>query len=251
MIVRNLPIVRYSRGRCEFIDDPVIEENWLDLYVNGKLLIGTPVIDREIEELVYGFLFMEGFLKYGDRIKISREYQNVYTDIPGDFEIKTVKELVDCAYSRIVFKEEIEKLEIRERIKAETLISLMHDFQKLPSVYHETGGVHMAGFAAGDRIEYWSDDISRRNAVDKVLGKLFLSGKKVSGGVMLSSGRVSSDIVMRLIQSGIPMIISVSAPTVKAVELADEYGITICGFARGRRFNVYTISDRIDFGVEV
>jgi len=245
MIFRKIPIIRYNRGERISMEDPVIEENWLDLYVNGKLLMGTPVIDREIDELVYGFLFMEGYLKSGERIKIEIKSGGAYVNLPGDIEIKTVKELVDCAYSKIGSGEVVYRVKSERKIKAETVVSLMHDFQKLPSVYHETGGVHMAAFASEKDIEEWSDDLSRRNAVDKVIGKLFLKGNGKPEGVMLSSGRISSDIVLRMIRLGIPVIISVSAPTVRGVRLAEEYGITVCGFTRGKRFNVYSNPQRI------
>ncbi len=247
MIFKEIPIIRYNRGERKSIHDPVIEENWIDLYVNGRLLMGTPVLEQEIDELVYGFLFMEGYIGFGDRITITRKPDGVYAVLPGEVALRTVKELVDCAYSKIVFKEDINKVESAGRIGAETVVSLMHDFQKLPSVYHETGGVHMAAFAGGSGIEYWSDDISRRNAVDKTIGKLFLNKHRFTEGVMLSSGRISSDIVLRLIRLKIPVILSVSAPTVKGVELAEEYGITVCGFVRGRRFNIYSHPDRIIF----
>ena len=247
MISREIPIIRYTRGRKISMNDKVIEENWVDLYVNGKLLTGTPVIDREIDELVYGLLFMEGYLKFGERIDISRKSGDIYVNLPREVEIRTVKELVDCAYSKIGSDEVVYRVESAMRIKTETVVSLMHDFQKLPSVYHETGGVHMAAFASEKGIEEWSDDLSRRNAVDKVIGKLFLKGNRIPEGAMLSSGRISSDIVLRLIRLGIPVIISVSAPTVRGVRLAEEYGITVCGFARGKRFNVYSNSQRIEF----
>ncbi len=247
MISREIPIIRYNRGDVQSLNDPVIEENWIDLYLNGRFLTGTPVIDKELDEFVYGFLFMEGYLKPGERIKIARKPDGIYAELSREVEIRTVKELVDCAYSKIVFKEDIKKVELARQIEAETVVSLMHEFQKLPSVYHETGGVHMAAFAGVSGIEYWSDDISRRNAVDKTIGKLFLDNRSIPEGIMLSSGRISSDIVLRLIRLNIPVILSVSAPTVKGVELAREYGITVCGFARGKRFNIYSHPDRIIF----
>lgn len=247
MISREIPIIRYNRGDVQSLNDPVIEENWIDLYLNGRFLTGTPVIDKELDELVYGFLFMEGYLEPGERIKITRKPDGIYAELSREVEILTVKELVDCAYSKIVFKEDILKIKSARQLEAETVISLMHDFQKIPSVYHETGGVHMAAFAGSSGIEYWSDDISRRNAVDKTIGKLFLDNSRIPEGVMLSSGRISSDIVLRLIRLNIPVILSVSAPTVKGVALAQEYGITVGGFVRGKRFNIYSHPERIIF----
>ncbi len=247
MDVKNVPIIRYTRGSAEELDDPVIREQWLDLYLNGQFLMGTPVIDREIEELVYGYVFMEGYIRSGERIDLEKRENGWFAGTERDVEIRSVKELVDCAYSRIAKGEKIDKVESGCVLDAEKILDLVKSFQKLPSVYHETGGVHMAAFASGDNIVRWSDDISRRNAVDKVLGKLFLSDTDPSAGFIITSGRVSSDIVLRMIRARIPVIVSISAPTVKALEMAAEYGITVCGFARGRRFNAYTNTQRISF----
>ncbi len=248
MIVRKLPITRFNRGRVKHLDDSVIAEQWLDLYLNGKHAMGTPVIDREIEELIYGYLFMEGYVSAGERISIKKKPSGYFVDLGEEIDAQSVKELVDCAYSKIIFKEEIEPLPVDGAFPAEFLLDTIRDFQKLPSVFHDTGGVHMAALAGNEGIVFWADDISRRNALDKVLGKMFLSDKEYRGGFVLTSGRVSSDVVVRLIRAKIPMVVSISAPTVKAVELASSYGITLCGFARGRRMNVYTHQERIIFG---
>ena len=248
MIVKNLPVARYNRGRLEYTDDPVITEEWIEVYLNGQHLMGTPVTDREIEELIYGYLFMEGYLEQGERIDIAKKPSGYFVNLDKHVEVQSMKELVDCTYSKLVFKEPIDPLVIEEVYAADFILDLVKDFQKLPSVSHETGGVHMAAFADREGIRYWADDISRRNAFDKVLGKIFLSENSSPRGIVLSSGRVSSDIVVRLIRSGIPIIASVSAPTAKAVELAEAYGITVCGFVRGRRMNVYTHQNRVVFG---
>jgi len=245
LIVRNVPISRYYRGKVEFPEDPVICEQWLELYLNSEHLMGTPVIEREIEELVYGYIFMEGYIEPGERITLTKKTSGYYAEIPRVLEIQSVKELVDCAYSKIVFKEQIDSLTVKKRYRADFILDLMKEFQKLPSIYHETGGVHMSAVADENGIIFWADDISRRNAFDKVLGKLFLADRSCPDGIVLSSGRVSSDIIVRLIRSKIPIIASVSAPTVKALELAASYGITVCGFVRGRRMNVYTHPERI------
>lgn len=245
MIVKKVPIIRYNRGKLEQLDDPVIFEDWMDLYVNNKLLMGTPVILKEIDELIYGYLFMEGYLQRGERISIRKETAGYFVNLPGEVKIQSIRELVDCAYSKIIFKEDILPLPVNEEYDLEKLLTTVHLFQKLPSVYHETGGVHMAAFSREGKIEIWSDDISRRNAVDKVLGKLFLAETDMTRGFLLTSGRVSSDIIVRLLHAGISLIVSISAPTLKALELADAYGITVCGFARGRRINIYSHKKRI------
>ncbi|MFW6343509.1 MAG: formate dehydrogenase accessory sulfurtransferase FdhD [Sediminispirochaetaceae bacterium] len=245
----GVEIIRYKDGKAEHLQDLVIKEEWLDLYVNGELLLQTPLSGGEAEELIHGFLFIEGYIGFGERLEIEKEYSSFSTEVRGEVKPRTMKELVDCASSKIEFGDPIEPLVSDRRYSAGNILRLAAEFQRLPSLYHRTGGVHMAAFAR-EEILHSSDDISRRNAVDKVIGKVFLSappGGAFAEGLLLSSGRISSDIVVRMIHAGVPLIISKSAPTDKAVRLADYYGVTLCGFARGARFNVYTHSYRIDF----
>jgi len=242
-----------------------VREDWLDLYVNDMLLLQTPVSGQEVEELIYGYLFVEGYLKVGERLSLQHEHEAWRTSVDREVKNVTMKELVDCAASKIEFGEEIEPLPPGPVVAVDTLLDLVADFQRLPSLYHSTGGVHMAAFAGADgrRISDSADDISRRNAVDKVIGKVFLGegdnntyaeGNRFKGngsfteGLLLVSGRISSDIVVRMLRTGIPFIVSKSAPTAKAVELAEAYGVTLCGFARGRRVNIYTHPQRLARG---
>jgi FdhD protein len=247
MVQKEREIIRYTRGEVEHLSDTIICEEWLDLYVNDTLVLQTPVSGREIEELIHGFLFMEGHISRGTHLDIRESHGAYYTRIEGEVHARTVRELVDCAASRIEFGDEILPLPRGHERSVEAVLRLARDFQKLPSLYHETGGVHMAAFAR-DYILHSADDISRRNAVDKTVGKAFLAGEQFSDGLLLTSGRVSSDIVLRMIRVQIPLVVSKSAPTDKAVELADAYGVTLCGFARGSRVNVYTHAGRLGLG---
>lgn len=304
----DIDIIRYRDGKAQALRDTVVTEDWLDLYVNGTKLLETPISGRELEELIYGFLYVEGYLLPGERLEFTRDHDAWYTHVDREVKPVTMKELVDCAASKIEFGEEIEALPAGPKISAETIIALAADFQNLPSLYHSTGGVHMAAFAAaqpddGDaasrngeadsptgtdgvrrsgRILHSADDISRRNAADKVIGKVFLAGAEPAEtigidrsssagsqtgagrtdkvrikanwqrtwaeGLLLISGRISSDIVLRMLKTGIPVVVSKSAPTEKAVRIAEAYGVTLCGFARGRRVNIYTHSERVDLG---
>src|SRR6056297_3100035 len=275
MSTTKIDIIRYQKGLSEHLQDTVVREDWLDLYVNDMLLLQTPVSGQEVEELIYGYLFVEGYLKIGEQLSLEHTHEAWRTTVGREVKNVTMKELVDCAASKIEFGEEIEPLPPGPVIGVDTILDLVADFQRLPSLYHTTGGVHMAAFAGatlpmneqseeegaeGRRILYSADDISRRNAVDKVIGKVFLGEEggnsfgnynsigcdnSFTKGLLLVSGRISSDIAVRMLRTGIPIIVSKSAPTAKAVELAKAYGITLCGFARGRRVNIYTHPERV------
>ena len=249
MVISNKEIIRYKHGSIANVTDPVICEEWFNLYLNEKLIYQTPVLDQEIDDLIYGLLYVKGHIKVGangrspllDIVQKGRSwYVTSETAMPG----QSFRQMVEEAFSDIDSGDSRHGAVIRNKYKADTILDLMREFLKLPSVYHETGGVHMAAFAT-DSILYWADDVSRRNSVDKVIGNVFQSDIDLQDGIFVSSGRISSDIVIRMAKTGIDLIASVSAPMDKAIDLAEYYGITLCGFARGRRMNIYTHSDRV------
>ena len=249
MIISNKEIIKYKNGVSEQVTDPVISEEWFNLYLNKKLIYQSPVLDQEIDDLIYGLLFVKGHIQVGVKnllplLEYVQKGRSWYINSRETFPGQSFRQMVEEAFISIKEKKSLPGTEIIVKYKADTILDLMRDFQKLPSVYHETGGVHMAAFATG-KILFWADDVSRRNSIDKVVGKVFLSNIKFQDGIFVSSGRISSDIVIRMIKTGVKLIASVSAPMDKAIDLAEYYGITLCGFVRGSRMNIYTHPERI------
>ena len=105
--------------------------------------------------------------------------------------------------------------------------------------FKQTGGVHSAGLADNQQLLFRFEDIGRHNAVDKVIGQAFLQQIDLSDKCLLLSGRIAAEILIKAARNGIPFLLSRSAPTLKAVEMAEEIGLTVIGFARGQRFNLY------------
>ena len=119
-----------------------------------------------------------------------------------------------------------------------------------PSLYRRTGGVHSAGLARPDgSLVLRFEDISRRSAVDKTIGAALIrgliSGAGESAGFLVSSGRICTEFVVRAAKARFSLIASVSAPTDRAVAMAESWGVTLCGFVRGKRMNIYTHEGRV------
>ena len=115
------------------------------------------------------------------------------------------------------------------------------------TVFEATGGVHAAGvFDAAGAMLATAEDIGRHNALDKAIGECLLAGRATGGCGVVLSGRVSFELVAKAARAGVEVILAVSGPTSLAVEAADRWNITLCGFVRGDRMNVYTHPGRIE-----
>jgi len=121
----------------------------------------------------------------------------------------------------------------------------MKEFATRSTVFRETGGVHSAAIHLDDRVVAFSEDIGRHNAVDKVLGRALLDHVQLDRAVVLTSGRISAEVVIKCALRELSIVVSRSAATSFAVDLAERMGVTLAGFARGRRMTVYTHSHRI------
>jgi len=131
------------------------------------------------------------------------------------------------------------------RIKSTQISALMKDFKKRSRIYLKTGGIHSAALLDEKNIIVFREDIGRHNAIDKVIGGMILKNIPLDNKILATSGRISSEVLLKVRKCNIPIVISKSAPTNQAVRLAREMGITLIGFARGARMNIYSREERI------
>jgi len=135
----------------------------------------------------------------------------------------------------------------RLRVDPEILLALPRRLRERQSIFASTGGLHAAGlFTFAGELEEVREDIGRHNATDKLVGAFLLRGRvPISGGILAVSGRAGFEIVQKAVAAGIPLVASVSAPSSLAIALADAGGVTLVGFLRDRRFNVYSHRHRV------
>jgi len=255
MMISKLEIMKYRNGVRQTLVDDLVTELKLTIAYQKRELTTVLCSPSDIEDLAAGYLYTSGLLSKTDitSIQFDREKGVVQFDLTDDAPIKEMilskLEPVGCGGGKMVFfKNDKKRSELPEvTVNAERIGILMNEFNSESAVFKTTGGVHSAAISDGNSILVFREDIGRHNAVDKVIGHMYLLRQPVNDKILLTSGRISSEIVMKIANCDISVIISRSAPTLRAVELAVENGMTLIGFARGENFNIYCNPQRVVF----
>jgi FdhD protein len=130
-------------------------------------------------------------------------------------------------------------------VSASRLAARGREFSRQGVLYRLTGGVHACGIADTDRVLLFAEDVGRHNAFDKVAGMALLAGMDLSDRIALTTGRLSAEIVGKAVAHGVPVLVSSSAPTAMGLQWSRQFGMTLVGFLRGGRLNVYTGYQRV------
>ncbi|MBU4174923.1 MAG: formate dehydrogenase accessory sulfurtransferase FdhD [Actinobacteria bacterium] len=133
----------------------------------------------------------------------------------------------------------LSKVSSEYRVTSNHVIEIMRELQKAGTTFKKSGGTHSCAIRTAEAITFHAEDIGRHNALDKIVGRCFLEGVSTGDCVILTTGRISSEIVFKVGKLGVPILVSRSAPTSLALEVAEKVGITIVGFARGSKMNIY------------
>ncbi len=256
--INTLDILRYKKGQWCREKDLIIKEVPVTLYVNGKKHITILASPRHLDELALGYLVAEGCLTSVQQIgalEVGADKDWVRVDLKagvppptqvserGPFKGRTDGDLV-CY--RLLKARGIEEVDTDLTISPMSISLLAAELQRHSQLFRETGGVHGAALADEEKgIFLFREDIGRHNAIDKIVGHTFLKGLSCRDKIFLTSGRVSFDTMVKTIKLGVPIIISPSAPTDMAVQMARNSQMTLVGFARGKRFNVYSGEGRL------
>jgi len=246
----TIPIIRIT-GRTKVDDkDAVVIEYNLSIVLNGQELVTLICSPEKLEFLAAGFLCSQGLITTKEEIRdiaLDREKGviAITTREPGKLagDILSRRLIGSSGEKGIVQAGDLRqgvRNNSRITISSHEVTALMGDFIQRSEVYRATGGVHSAALSTSQKIILFSDDIGRHNAIDKIFGECLLMDILVDDRILLTSGRVSSEIVLKAARRNIPILISKSAPTKIGVELAHNLGITLIGFARGANMNMYS-----------
>jgi len=255
--IEKIPILRLTEEGRNNIEDVVAREFPLTIILNNQELVTLLCSPKDLNYLALGFLFSEGLIEVKDEIK-----KIMVDDQRGVVRVETNE--AKMAANELIFKRFITsgcgrgasfysaadvqnqaKIESGIEISTREVLSLVRDFQQHSHIYRTTGGVHSAALCDTQSILVFSEDIGRHNAIDKIFGECVLKDIPTDERVVITSGRISSEILLKVAKRNIPVIVSKSAPTDLGVKLANDLGITLLGFVRGKRVNAYTNDWRI------
>ena len=266
MYQRKVNITKIHKGVIKEEIDLVLIESPIDIVVNSEPLVNIICLNKDLKELTIGFLFSIGIINTIDdlsKIKVDQVEGKVYVELEKSLDLSKILEMnpvsrvidTTCGIpspwrnlikEKLIETEDILNLNTQFVVSSELIFSSLIEMQKKTQLFRETGGCHGAAiFDLEGNLVAVSEDIGRHNAIDKVIGTLLLKKEPFNNKILTSTGRLTGDSVLKAVRAQIPIVASLSAAIDSGIRLASSYGITLIGFARGRRMNIYANPKRI------
>ncbi len=258
--ILTVPIRKFSRAASVDEQDLLSVEEPLQIRAGERSLAVTMRTPGNDAELAAGFLFTEGLVRQARDIADIQCSRNTATvtlaeGVSIDLE-GTERNFYMTSSCGVCGKASIEALETAgatslprgvPKLDELTIRSLPAKLRESQAVFNRTGGLHASGlFSAQGRLIVLREDVGRHNAVDKLIGRAFLDGRlPLHDHVLMVSGRTSFELVQKAVMAGIPVLAAVGAPSSLAVKTASRFGMTLIGFLRDDRFNVYSGANRV------
>ena len=260
----TVPVQRVEQGSVDPVQDWVAVEEPLEIRVNGKTISITMRTPGNDLELAAGFLFTEGLIQGSDQIESIRHAPGrvrnsvevtLRAEVEIDFE-RLERHFYMTSSCGVCGKASIEALQANHcpviprggpAVPAGVIHGLPGRIREAQTVFQRTGGLHAAAlFDLAGGLLSLREDVGRHNAVDKLIGTEMLAGRTpCADRLILVSGRASFELIQKALMAGIPVLAAVGAPSSLAVETARRFGMTLLGFVRDNRFNIYSGAERI------
>ena len=253
---KEIIIEKFYEDKIETLEDFVIKEDKIEFFLNGKKFLSVMSIALHQDAHIVGFLLSEAVINdFSDIQSINISEDGLKVEVIANvsdegyanlFKEKTLtsgccigvtgnaEKVFDCAFINSDYK-----------IKSKDILVNMRLFNNSSKLFDNTGCVHKAELVLEDGTIYVAEDIGRHNAIDKVIGLASIDKKDVKRSVLYATGRLSMEMVVKCVMHKVPIVVSKAAVTFQGIKSANEHGITLIGFARGTKMNVYTHSGRV------
>lgn len=256
---KSYNILRINKDSVKNEEDLIILEYPFTIFIDDEEIITLLCSPKSLEYLAIGFLYSEGFIESYSAIKniqIDEDKGSAYINLnirkTFNEKLQGKRTITSGCGKGTVFYNVLDSFKSKKitntiDIKSNEIVDLMRSFNKDSELFNSTGGVHACAICNEHGIIYFEEDIGRHNALDKVLGKALVENMDLSDKIILTSGRISSEMLIKAAKRGIPVVVSRSAPTSLAVDMARELNITLVGFVRGEKMNIYSSFPSLKF----
>ena len=246
---------RYEFRKWEHHDAGTIVETPVSLTVNGKVWLTFMCTPVHLEELAVGFLYNEGIIESMDEVvdvRLCEHGDNVDVWLNRSVEQPESWRRTSGCTGGVTAVDLLAKPDVhfgwnRLEVQPEAVGELVEQLFESQSLYRETGGVHTSALSDGEKILLAAEDISRHNTLDKIAGLCLRNNIWPENRILITTGRISSEMLQKAARMDAPILISRTSPSSLSIEMAERYGITLIGYARRHRFNVYSNPQRVGF----
>ncbi len=248
---KTVKINKYHAGSWDLLDTGVIVEKPVSLTVNSQYWLTFMCTPSYLDALAIGFLFNEGLINSIHDIASVRTcanqdnvdvWLNCNIEKPADW-----RRTSGCTGGMTSAKtpEKLSKTKVRDQLTPEKIFKLVDELLNTQQVYREVGGVHTSILSNGGGSFIMAEDIGRHNTLDKISGRYLLEKFKFDNKILITTGRVSSEMLQKAARINASIVVSRTSPSSLSIEMAEKSGITLIGYARRDRFNIYSNPNRI------
>ncbi|MDP4146806.1 MAG: formate dehydrogenase accessory sulfurtransferase FdhD [Bacillota bacterium] len=254
-------VVKIEQGEVSPADELLVYEYPLTIFLNGKKLATLLCSPEKLKELTLGFLRTERLiasLKDVESIKLDEvkgivEVETVNKDTAREsfyskkVDLDSLKNIETSGFDDFLDSVNCEPVESNTKVTVDKIFEFMRTNLNYSEVFKNTGGVHCVAMCDTEEIKVIAEDVARHNALDKVIGESLIKNIFLKDKIIILSGRVSLEMILKAAKLQIPIIISKSAPTSLSVALAKKLNITLVGFVRGEKMNIYANKERVQY----
>lgn len=244
-----IPVSFYSKGVLQVEQGEVVAELPVPLMVNGQEIATLVASPHELNFLVVGFLRLQGFVSQLadiEMLSVCQDFGGANVRIKGELPQRLKPVLTSGCGTGITFATPAAtRVGSENRYAPEQVFTLMSELGKRAERYRSHGGIHSAAVGDGDKMLLYAEDLGRHNTLDRIAGEALLKGIDLNGLMLVTSGRISTEMAAKAAQLGIVLIASRTSPTDMAVRLCQESGLTLIGYLRAATFQLYTCPERL------